>query len=167
MDNVTPDTSSDVDLARRVLKTESDGLMELAKSLDQSFSAALDLFEAATGRIIVTGMGKSGHVAHKVAATLASTGKTAFFVHPAEASHGDLGMIEAGDAVLAFSNSGETPELSDIVAFTKRYKIPLIVVTGKAASSLAEQSDVALILPPAAEACPIGMAPTTSTRQCI
>jgi arabinose-5-phosphate isomerase len=163
MDNVTPDASSDVELARRVLKTEADGLMELAKSLDGTFSAALNLFAETTGRIIVTGMGKSGHVAHKVAATLASTGKPAFFVHPAEASHGDLGMIEKGDSVLAFSNSGETPELSDIVAYTRRYKIPLIVVTGKSGSSLVEQSDVALILPPAEEACPIGMAPTTST----
>lgn len=163
MDTITPDAKSDVELAMRVLKTEADGLMELANALDSSFSDALNVFANINGRIIVTGMGKSGHVAHKVAATLASTGKPAFFVHPAEASHGDLGMIEKGDAVLAFSNSGETPELSDIVAYTRRYKIPLIAVTGKKSSSLVEQSDVALILPAAAEACTIGMAPTTST----
>ena len=108
-------------------------------------------------------MGKSGHVARKIAATLASTGTPALFVHPAEASHGDLGMIVEGDAVLALSNSGETAELADLIAYTRRFAIPLIAITGGAQSSLAQAADVALILPPAPEACPMGLAPTTST----
>lgn len=115
------------------------------------------------GRVIVTGMGKSGHVANKIAATLASTGKPAFFIHPGEASHGDLGMINNDDAVIALSNSGETPELSDIIAYTRRFKIPLIGMTSVAGSTMAKEADVALILPPAEEACAIGLAPTTST----
>jgi arabinose-5-phosphate isomerase len=108
-------------------------------------------------------MGKSGHVARKIAATLASTGTPALFVHPAEASHGDLGMIVAGDAVLALSNSGETPELADLIAHARRYALPLVGVTGRAGSTLAEAADVALLLPAAREACPMGLAPTTST----
>ena len=115
------------------------------------------------GRIVVSGMGKSGHVAGKIAATLASTGTPALYVHPGEASHGDLGMITKQDAVLALSNSGNTPELSDIVAYCRRYGIALIGITSAAASPLAEQADIALILPKAPEACPMGLAPTTST----
>ena len=116
-----------------------------------------------TGRVVVTGMGKSGHIARKIAATLASTGTPALWVHPGEASHGDLGMIGRDDAVIALSNSGDTAELCDIVAYAKRFRIPLIGITRRAHSSLAEQSDVALILPPSPEACPLGLAPTTST----
>ena len=118
---------------------------------------------AITGRVIVTGMGKSGHVACKIVATLASTGTPALFVHPGEASHGDLGMITATDAVLALSNSGKTSELSDIIAYVRRFGIPLIGITGQDDSLLAEQADLALILPPTPEACPLGLAPTTST----
>jgi arabinose-5-phosphate isomerase len=155
--------SADLATARRVLGIEADGLAALAGSLDGDFTAAIDLFDGASGRIIVTGMGKSGHVAHKVASTLSSTGRPALFVHPAEASHGDLGMIEEGDAVLAYSNSGETPELSDIIAYTRRFKLPLVAVTSKAGSTITGQADVTIVLPAAAEACAIGMAPTTST----
>lgn len=159
--------AADMEVARRVLRLGSEGLTCLARSLDQSFSRALDLLQMVGGRIVVTGMGKSGHIANKIAATLASTGTPAFFVHPGEASHGDLGMIEQADAVLALSNSGETPEISDIVAFTRRFKIPLVVITSRRESSLAQQADVALVLPPGEEACPMGLAPTTSTTMMI
>ena len=154
---------SDLDTARDVLATEAAGLRALAASLDARFAAAVDLLIGASGRVVVSGMGKSGHVATKIAATLASTGTTALYVHPAEASHGDLGMIVEGDAVLALSNSGETAELADLIAYTRRFAIPLIAITGGAQSSLAQAADVALILPPAPEACPMGLAPTTST----
>ena len=122
---------------------------------------------AARGRVILSGMGKSGHVARKIAATLASTGTPALYVHPAEASHGDLGMITTEDVVLLLSNSGETPELADLIAYTRRFAIPLIGVAGKADSTLLRQSDVALLLPPAPEACPVGLAPTTSTTMTL
>jgi arabinose-5-phosphate isomerase len=115
------------------------------------------------GRIVVSGMGKSGHIARKIAATLASTGTASLFVHPAEASHGDLGMIVAGDAVLALSNSGETAELADLVDHARRFGLPLVAITARAGSTLARAASVALLLPPAAEACPMGLAPTTST----
>ena len=154
---------TDLDTARDVLATEAAGLRALAASLDARFAAAVDLLIGASGRVVVSGMGKSGHVATKIAATLASTGTTALYVHPAEASHGDLGMIVEGDAVLALSNSGETAELADLIAYTRRFAIPLIAITGGAKSSLAVAADVALILPPAPEACPMGLAPTTST----
>ena len=154
---------SDLDTARDVLATEAAGLRALAASLDGRFAAAVDVLIGASGRVVVSGMGKSGHVATKIAATLASTGTTALYVHPAEASHGDLGMIVEGDAVLALSNSGETAELADLIAYTRRFAIPLIAITGGAQSSLAQAADVALILPPAPEACPMGLAPTTST----
>ena len=130
----------------------------------RGFDAAVELLAACTGRMSsISGMGKSGHVGRKVAATLASTGTPALFVHPGEASHGDLGMIVQGDAVLALSNSGETAELSDLVAHCKRFGLPLVAIIGRAGSSLARDADVALVLPPAAEACPMGLAPTTST----
>jgi arabinose-5-phosphate isomerase len=150
-----------------VIEAEIDGLQHLAATLGGGFSAAVELCAAATGRVIVTGVGKSGHVARKIAATLASTGTAAQFVHPVEASHGDLGMLGAGDVVLALSNSGETTELLDIVAHTKRFGIPLVAVTGGARSTLAEAADVVLPLPAAAEACPMGLAPTTSTTMMI
>jgi arabinose-5-phosphate isomerase len=122
---------------------------------------------AARGRVVVSGMGKSGHVARKIAATLASTGTPAHFVHPAEASHGDLGMITVEDVALLLSNSGETPELADLIAYTRRFAIPLIGVAGRADSTLLRQSDIAIVLPQAAEACPVGLAPTTSTTMTL
>jgi len=161
--NIKTMTNSDLDSARRVLKTEADALDTLADSLDGPFVEALDLIDNATGRVVVTGMGKSGHVGNKIVATLASTGQPAFFVHPGEASHGDLGMVQTDDVVIALSNSGETSELSDIIAFTRRYRIGLIGMTRGAKSTLAEASDVALVIPDSPEACPMGLAPTTST----
>ena len=157
----------DLASAVRVLRMEAEALTTLAASLDGAFTRALDTLAGIEGRVVVTGMGKSGHVGRKIAATLASTGTPSFFVHPGEASHGDLGMITRADAVIALSNSGETNELSDVVAFTRRFAIPLIGVTRRANSSLAEQSDIALILPAAPEACPLGLAPTTSTTMTL
>ncbi len=148
---------------QRVLSVEGAALMKYADILDQNFADAVDLMLGAKGRIIVCGMGKSGHVARKIAATLASTGSPAQFVHPAEASHGDLGMVTKDDVALVLSNSGETPELSDIIAYTRRFLIPMIGVASKPGSTLLKQSDVALVLPAAPEVCTIGMAPTTST----
>jgi arabinose-5-phosphate isomerase len=155
--------NSDLEVARAVLGTEAAGLRALAAGLDGNFSRAVDSLARASGRVVVSGMGKSGHVAHKIAATLASTGTPALFVHPAEASHGDLGMIVAGDAVLALSNSGETTELADIVAHARRFGLPLVCITARADSALAASADVTLLLPDAMEACPMGLAPTTST----
>ncbi len=154
---------SDIEVARGVLSVEAAGLRALAASLDHSFEQAIDSLAACTGRVVVSGMGKSGHVARKVAATLASTGTPALFVHPAEASHGDLGMIVAGDAVLALSNSGETAELADLVGHARRFALPLVAITARPGSTLARASDHMLVLPAAPEACPMGLAPTTST----
>lgn len=156
-------TTADIESARAVLKTEQDALAVLSDSLGAPFIAALDMIMKATGRVVVTGMGKSGHVGNKIASTMASTGQPAFFVHPGEASHGDLGMIQLDDVVIALSNSGETSELSDIIAFTRRHRIGLIALVGRPGSTLAEAADVALISPPSPEACPMGLAPTTST----
>jgi arabinose-5-phosphate isomerase len=158
-----PEDLDDLAVARGVLRTEARGLQALAASLDSTFGRAVDLLARTTGRVVVSGMGKSGHVARKIAATLASTGAPALFVHPAEASHGDLGMIVHGDAVLALSNSGETAELADLVAHSRRFGLPLVAITARANSALAKAADVALTLPAAAEACPMGLAPTTST----
>jgi arabinose-5-phosphate isomerase len=155
--------NSDVAVARRVIRAEISGLENLAGGLDDAFTAAVALCAAARGRIVVTGVGKSGHVGRKIAATLASTGTPAQFVHAGEASHGDLGMIAADDAIVALSNSGESAELADIIAYSRRFEIPLIAVTGERGSTLAAASDAVLLLPPAAEACPMGLAPTTST----
>ena len=155
--------SSDISSAKRVLRIEAAALDALAESLGDPFSKALDIMSAITGRVVVTGMGKSGHVAHKIASTLSSTGTPALFVHPAEASHGDLGMIAKGDAVFALSNSGETAELADMVAYAKRFEIPLVAVTSGEESALAKAADVSLVLPKSEEACPMGLAPTTST----
>jgi arabinose-5-phosphate isomerase len=154
-------------IGRRVLDREAEALQSLAASLDDSFVRAVELILSATGRVIVSGMGKSGHVARKIAATFASTGTPAHFVHPAEASHGDLGMLARGDVCLVLSNSGETPELADIVAYTRRFAIPLIGVASRADSTLLRQADVALVLPAAEEACPMGLAPTTSTTMTL
>ncbi len=160
----TPDSpSAALAAAQRVLTIEADGLRALSAALDGRFEATLDRLMEVSGRIIVTGMGKSGHIARKIAATLASTGSPAQFVHPGEASHGDLGMIARNDAVIALSNSGNTVELNDIVTYSRRFDIPLIAMTSRADSALARAADLALILPPAPEACPMGLAPTTST----
>jgi len=162
-----PAGAADLAAARAVLATEAAALAALAERLDGRFMTALDLIGSASGRVVVTGMGKSGHVARKIAATFASTGTPALFVHPAEASHGDLGMITVSDAVLALSNSGETPELADLVDYTRRFAIPLVAITGRAESTLAREADVALLLAEAPEACPMGLAPTTSTTQML
>jgi arabinose-5-phosphate isomerase len=153
----------DLEVARDVLATEAAGLAALAAALDEGFCRAVDLLAAAAGRVVVTGMGKSGHIARKIAATLASTGTPALFVHPAEASHGDLGMVVRGDVVLALSNSGETAELADLIEHAHRFGLPLVAITGSADSTLAQAADEVLKLPPAREACPTGLAPTTST----
>ncbi len=159
--------SRGLDAARRALGIEADGLKALRDGLSgplgHAFVAALDTVAAATGRVVVSGMGKSGHVARKIASTLASTGTPALFVHPGEASHGDLGMMAAGDVVLVLSNSGATDELGDIVAYAKLIGIPLIAMTGRANSTLADAASVVLVLPQLPEACPMGLAPTTST----
>lgn len=162
-DQGTAGSADDLAVARRVLAAECDGLTALAAGLGADFVAALDIMDRATGRVVVTGMGKSGHVARKIAATMASTGTPAIFVHPAEASHGDLGMITRADVIFALSNSGETTELNDLIAYAKRFSIPLISLTGKAGSTLAVNADVALVCPDTPEACPMGLAPTTST----
>jgi arabinose-5-phosphate isomerase len=153
----------DLAVAHRVVRAEIDGLERLVRALDGGFARGVALCAAVRGRIVVTGIGKSGHVARKIAATLASTGTPAQFVHAAEASHGDLGMIGGEDAILALSNSGESDELADILAYSRRFKIPLVAMTGAAGSSLAGAADAVLLLPAAAEACPMGLAPTTST----
>ena len=155
--------SAYLDTARRVIRTEIDGLQALAAGLDDSFDRAIEIILAARGRVVVSGMGKSGHVGRKIAATLASTGTPAQFVHPGEASHGDLGMVTENDVALVLSNSGETPELADLIAHTRRFSIPLIGVASRPGSTLLRQSDVALVLPAAPEACGSGIVPTTST----
>jgi arabinose-5-phosphate isomerase len=152
---------------RRVIGIEAAALGTLADGLGPGFAAAVEAVLAAKGRVIVSGMGKSGHVARKIAATLASTGTPALFVHPAEASHGDLGMITGEDVVLLLSNSGETPELADLIAYTRRFGIPLIAVAGRAESTLMRQADIRLVLPAAPEACSVGLAPTTSTTMTL
>ncbi|TPG44770.1 KpsF/GutQ family sugar-phosphate isomerase [Roseomonas nepalensis] len=162
---VTPPPA--LDDARRTLSLEAEGLDALRAALDGPLGAAFERAVAAVarsgGRVIVTGMGKSGHVGRKIAATLASTGTPAYFVHPAEASHGDLGMIGDDDVVLALSWSGEAPELADVIAYTRRWGIPLIAVTARAGSALGTGADIPLVLPVMPEACPNGLAPTTST----
>ncbi len=139
----------------------------MSASLGTEFAAAIEALADIKGRVIVSGMGKSAHVARKVAATMASTGTPAFFVHAAETSHGDMGMITNDDAVIALSNSGETPELSDLIEYTRRFGIKLIAITSKKESSLGTAADIALVLPPTPEACPLGLAPTTSTTLMI
>ncbi len=153
--------------AQRVLRQEAEALLQLAGELDGKIGKALDLLAKSTGRVIVTGMGKSGHIARKIAATFASTGTPAQFVHPGEASHGDLGMITAADAVVALSNSGETFELADIINYTRRWSIPLIAVTSRAGSALGSAADVTLLLPNLGEAGSMGIAPTTSTTMML
>ncbi len=156
-----------IDSALRTLEAEADGVAALSIALRDrlgaSFVDALELIRAAQGRVIVTGMGKSGHVARKIASTLASTGTPALFVHPGEASHGDLGMIANTDVILALSWSGETAELKDLTDYSRRFRIGLIAVTANANSTLGKTADVVLSLPQAREACPLNLAPTTSS----
>ncbi|PPR75662.1 MAG: Arabinose 5-phosphate isomerase KdsD [Alphaproteobacteria bacterium MarineAlpha3_Bin4] len=159
----SPEAETGLESAKRVLNTEAEALLALSAGLGEALISTLDMLADVSGRVVVTGMGKSGHVGRKIAATLASTGTPALFVHPGEASHGDLGMITTDDAVFALSNSGETTELADIVAYAKRFEIPLISVTSSANSALADAASVSLVLPDAPEACPMGLAPTTST----
>jgi arabinose-5-phosphate isomerase len=153
--------------ARRVICEEASALENLAATLDDSFAKAVALLLDAKGRVIVTGMGKSGHIARKIAATFASTGTPAHFVHPAEASHGDLGMMTKGDVVLVLSNSGETPELADLVAYTRRFGIPMIGVASRPDSTLLRRADIALVLPNLGEACETGFVPTISTTMTL
>lgn len=157
------DTEAFLKTARQVVTDEARALDVLADSLDAHFAEAIQMILKATGRLIVSGIGKSGHIGHKIAATLASTGTPAYFVHPAEASHGDLGMVSKGDVVLAISNSGEAPELANLLAFTRRFGIPLIGLSSKPESTLMKQADVHLLIPSMGEACGFGMVPSIST----
>jgi len=164
-------TQAAVPSALRTLQTEIEGLGQLSSALQgalgPAFAEAVAAIARSTGRVIITGMGKSGLVGRKIAATLASTGTPAHFVHPGEASHGDLGMIRAEDVILALSWSGETTELADIISYSRRFKVRLIAVTASPESTLAREADVPLVLPKAQEACPNGLAPTTSTTMQI
>ncbi len=156
-----------LEAARRSVEIETIGIAHLREALDGELGVALEAaiaaIRAARGKVIVSGMGKSGHIGRKVAATLASTGTPAFFLHPAEASHGDLGMVSQDDVVLAFSWSGETAELADLIEYAKRFAVPLIAVASKRDSALGRAADILLELPQVEEACPNGLAPTTST----
>ncbi|MEN3931224.1 KpsF/GutQ family sugar-phosphate isomerase [Microvirga sp. W0021] len=156
-----------VSSALKSLELERDGIealrQSIANGLGTGFADAIDTIASASGRVIVTGIGKPGYIARKLTATMASTGTSAYYVHPAEASHGDLGMIRPEDVIIALSWSGESKELADIVAYAKRFRVPLISITSSADSSLGRQSDICLLLPKAPEACPNGLAPTTST----
>jgi arabinose-5-phosphate isomerase len=166
---LTPATDGDAAArsALRTLEAEGSGIAALAAALHSdlapAFAAASDLIRAATGRLIITGLGKSGHIGRKIAATFASTGTPAFFVHAAEAGHGDLGMITAGDVIMALSWSGEQPEMKNLISYAKRFRIGLIAMTAEASSTLGKAADVTLTLPKAREACPHNLAPTTSS----
>ncbi|MER8748859.1 KpsF/GutQ family sugar-phosphate isomerase [Mesorhizobium sp. M1050] len=166
-DNKPLDRQASIASALRTVATEQAGVAALAEALGSGlagpFCQAVDMISGIEGRLIVTGVGKSGHIGSKIAATLASTGTPAFFVHPAEANHGDLGMIARDDAIIAMSWSGESKELMGIVAYSRRFSIPLIAITAGETSALARAADVVLLLPRAPEACPHGLAPTTST----
>ena len=157
----------DIASAKRTIDKEIEGLELMKTEFDENLSKALDVLQNTKGYVIVTGMGKSGHIAHKIAATFASTGTPAFFVHPGEASHGDLGMLTQNDSVIAISNGGESRELSDILVYCKRFGIPLIAITKNPDSSLGKAGDILLKLPDSGEACPLGLAPTTSTTATI
>ncbi len=163
-----PKTPQDlVDIARRVLRIESEAVAALSGKLTESFAEAVNLIANALGRVVVTGMGKSGLVGKKIAATLASTGTPSFFVHPAEASHGDLGMITGRDVIIALSNSGETEELVNLIPFFKRFDVHLIALTGNPESTLALAADVHLDVGVREEACPLGIVPTASTTAAL
>src|SRR5210317_1856798 len=153
--------------AQRTIRMESQAVAALEQRIGEDFARACDCLLGITGRVIVTGMGKSGHIACKIAATLASTGTPAFFVHPGEASHGDMGMITSADAVIALSNSGAVPEVITLLPLLKRLGVPLISMTGNEASALAEASDVHLNTGVDTEACPLDLAPTSSTTTAL
>lgn len=167
LDKKPLDRQASIESALRTVATEQAGIAALAEALENGLAApfahAVDMISKIEGRLIVTGVGKSGHIGSKIAATLASTGTPAFFVHPAEANHGDLGMIAKDDAIIAISWSGESKEMMGIVAYSRRFSIPLIAVTSGETSALARAADVVLLLPRTPEACPHGLAPTTST----
>ncbi|TPK66038.1 MULTISPECIES: KpsF/GutQ family sugar-phosphate isomerase [unclassified Mesorhizobium] len=166
LDKKPLDRQASIASALRTVATEQSGVAALAEALENGlakpFAEAVDMISRIEGRVIVTGVGKSGHIGSKIAATLASTGTPAFFVHPAEANHGDLGMIARDDAIIAMSWSGESKEMMGIVAYSRRFSIPLIAITSGETSALARAADVVLLLPRAPEACPHGLAPTTS-----
>lgn len=170
---MTTDTQTDIKCAVHVLTTEAKALQMLADTVDEEFHKAVEAvhemknMQKGAGRLIVAGIGKSGHVARKIAATLASTGTPSYFVHPGEASHGDMGMITERDVVLMLSNSGENAELSDLIHYTRRYDITLIAMTGNPESTLARHADIRLLMPKVGEVCPNGLAPTTSTTMMI
>lgn len=159
--------SDALDTAREVLRTEAAALETLALAMPDHFDRVVDLLEGLSGRVIVTGMGKSGHIARKIAATFASTGTKSLFVHPAEASHGDMGMIGSDDVVLMLSNSGEAAELRDMIEHTRRFSVPLIGISSKPQSTLMQAADHHLTIPALPEACGIGMVPTTSTTMTL
>ena len=161
------DNNQDLQSAKHTIDKEIEALRMMERDLNGNLSKALDIMQNTSGRVIITGMGKSGHVGRKIAATLASTGTPSFFVHPGEASHGDLGMITDKDCVVAISNSGETKELSDILVYCKRFGIPLISITKNPNSALGKAGDILLCLPDDGEACPLGLAPTSSTTATI
>lgn len=156
-----------IDIAKKVLKIEADAVSSLIEKLNSSFEKAIDLIFKSKGRVVVTGMGKSGLVGKKIAATLASTGTPAFFMHPAEASHGDLGMVTSDDVIIAISNSGETEELAGLIPFLKRFNVSLISMTGNANSTLSKTADVHLDVSIKEEACPLGVVPTASTTAAL
>ena len=151
-----------LDRGREVLRAEADALAQLEAFLDDSFSAAVMLLEATKGRIVVTGMGKSGHMARKIAATLSATGSPAIFIHPAEAAHGDLGMVQTGDTLIVLSNSGSTPELTPVMQHCRNLRIRIIGVASRVDSPVMQAADIRLLLPEVREACPSNIAPTTS-----
>jgi len=154
-------------LGKAVLKTEAEAIQALIERIDSNFHQACNLILACEGRIVVTGMGKSGHIGNKIAATLASTGTPSFFMHPGEASHGDLGMITEQDLVIALSNSGETAEITTLLPLLKRLQVPLIAMTGNVSSTLAEVANINLDISVEKEACPLGLAPTSSTTAAL
>ena len=156
MDNI-------LNIAKRVLKIEADAVLALTERLNSNFEKAVEIIYGSKGRVVVTGMGKSGLVGKKIAATLASTGTPAFFLHPAEASHGDLGMVTSNDVIIAISNSGETEELAGLIPFLKRFNVSLISMTGSLNSTLSKAADVNLDISIKEEACPLGIVPTAST----
>jgi arabinose-5-phosphate isomerase len=160
-------TEALLERARTIIDVEIAGLNDIKAQLDQGFLQAIEIIEACPGRVIITGMGKSGLIGKKIAATLSSTGTPAYFLHPAEGSHGDLGMIMKQDVVIAISNSGETPEILSILPLVKRFNVPLIAMTGNLASTLAQRSSATLNVAVQQEACPLGLAPTASTTACL
>lgn len=167
VEHKAPEGFEPVEIARRVMQMESQALSLMADQVGGEFAKAVELLAGISGRIIVTGMGKSGHIGHKIAATMASTGSPAQFVHPAEASHGDLGMVTAADALLALSNSGNTAELADVLAHAVRLRIPIVAITSRAPSTLSDSATATLLLPDAPEAGSLKLAPTTSTTMAM